>query len=94
MKRVVINGILYAFDKETEQTVVIEREIRNGRKMARFTIGALYISVPARTLEAFINSETVKQLQRRITELEHTHELDLAEIAMQRRQIDFLMEGR
>ena len=35
----------------------------------------------------------VKLLEEKNRELEHIHQLDMAEIAYQRRQIDFLMEG-
>ena len=34
----------------------------------------------------------VKLLEAKNTELEHIHQLDMAEIAYQRRQIDFLMD--
>jgi len=35
----------------------------------------------------------VKFLEEKNKELEHIHQLDMAEIAYQRRQIDFLEEG-
>lgn len=37
---------------------------------------------------------SIKNMRRRIEELQTTHQLDMAEIALQRRQIDFLMEGK
>ena len=35
----------------------------------------------------------VKELEAKNAELEHIHQLDMAEIAYQRRQIDFLMDA-
>lgn len=35
----------------------------------------------------------VKLLEEKTSELEHIHQLDMAEIAYQRRQIDFLMDA-
>lgn len=35
----------------------------------------------------------MKLLEAKNTELEHIHQLDMAEIAYQRRQIDFLMDA-
>lgn len=35
----------------------------------------------------------VKDLEKKIEELEQIHQLDMAEIAYQRRTIDFLMEA-
>lgn len=39
------------------------------------------------------NDKEIQELRREAEELKHLHQLDIAEIAYLRRQIDFLMEG-
>lgn len=36
----------------------------------------------------------IKNMKKKIVELEHLHQLDMAEIVTQRRQIDFLVERK
>lgn len=79
--------------KETEQIALIKTVLKSGDKYLKVEIGDLAFWVKADHVEAVMSMNEVKRLLKKVDELTLEHQLDMAQIAYQRRQIDFLMEG-
>lgn len=91
-KKVNAKGFLYAFDKETEQSMELESVVRNGERFLKVTVGALWVMAKADAVEAAMTLSEVKRLHKELEELKTSNQLFMAENKRLMRQVDFLME--
>lgn len=94
MKKTKTKCTAYLFGKETEQDAQLQIVIKDGDRYLLTEIGDLRFWLKTDAVEATMTMKEVKRLQKRIQELEFEHQLDLSQIAYQRRQIDFLLEAK
>ena len=85
-------GFIYAFDKETEQSMELESVVRDGDRFLKVTVGDMYIMAKADAVEATMTMSEVKRLHKELDELKTSNQLFMAENKRLMRQVDFLME--
>lgn len=92
-KKIVTRCLMHAFGKDAEQDATLERITDNERICLKVSIGDLYFVIKGDAVEAAYTMRQLEHLTDEIKRLRYEKQLDMAQIAMQRRQIDFLMGG-
>lgn len=78
-------------EKNLVRDIGLAGEVISGEKRLRVDFGATTLWISQEDIEKALHGTHNARLKKQLKEYEHLHELDLAEIFNQRRQIDILM---